>query len=261
MTVQQPVDFQLVGPVAVITLNRPDASNALNAEVRAALSVIVAELAAHRMARAVLLTGASEKTFVAGSDIKDMAMMSAADSVALSESILRLHERISDLPQPVICAVNGWCLGGGLVLALACDIRFASDNARFGFPEAKLGIMPGGGGVARMLRLVGGAATRHMTLTAEFVDAAGAQALGLVSSVTTRAELMPQAMALARESAALAPIALRQTKRTLRIAESADLMSGMRAEAEACAVCFAAQDKEEGMRAFTEKRPARFLAR
>ncbi len=258
---QQPVDFRMDGAVAVITLHRPEASNALNAEVRAALSAIVAELATHGTARAVVLTAAGEKTFVAGSDIKDMATMTAAESVVLSESILQLHERIADLPQPVICAINGWCLGGGLELALACDIRIAADHARFGFPEARLGIMPGGGGLPRMLRLVGGAATRHLLLTAEFIDAARAQALGLVSCVVPRADLMQEAMALAQQSAALAPLALQQIKRTLRIAESADLMSGLRAEAQACAVCFATQDKDEGMQAFIEKRPARFAAR
>ncbi|KPB22127.1 L-carnitine dehydratase/bile acid-inducible protein F [Pseudomonas amygdali pv. sesami] len=252
------VTLNIDGPVATITINRPDAANALSAEVREKLLTLVTELESNRSIRAVILTGAGSKVFAAGSDIRDMASMTGAESMALSESILHLNNRISALTQPVICAVNGWCLGGGLELALACDIRIASDSARFGFPEAKLGIMTGGGGIPRLIRVVGSGVARHMTLTGQFLSAQRAYEAGLITQVCAPDELMKEAKAMAMQIATLAPIALSQIKRTIAVVENTDVTSGMQAEAQACAVCFSTWDKKEGINAFLEKRLAAF---
>lgn len=255
------VTLDIDGPIALITLNRPDAANALSTSVRSELLAIVEDLASSQTIRAVVLTGSGQKVFAAGSDIQDMAAMTGAQSVELSESILRLNNRLAALPQPVVCAVNGWCLGGGLELALACDIRIASDTARFGFPEAKLGIMTGGGGLPRLVRVVGSAIARHMVLTGESMDAGRAYNVGLVTGVVPPGELVAQAKALGARIAALAPIALTQIKRTMAIVENVDLASGMHAEAQACAVCFSTRDKVEGMAAFIAKRSPEFESR
>jgi len=252
------VTLEIDGPVATITINRPDAANALSAEVREQLLAFVAELEASRSVRAVILTGDGQKVFAAGSDIRDMASMSGAQSMELSESILHLNNRLAALAQPVICAVNGWCLGGGLELALACDLRIASASARFGFPEAKLGIMTGGGGIPRLIRVVGSGIARHMTLTGEFLSAQRAYEVGLITRVCAPDELMTDAKALAMQIATLAPVALSQIKRTIAVVENTDVTSGMQAEAQACAVCFSTHDKKEGMEAFIAKRPAAF---
>lgn len=252
------VTLEVDGPVATITINRPDSANALSAEVREQLLAIVSELESNRSIRAVILTGAGLKVFAAGSDIRDMAPMTAAQSMALSESILHLNNRLSTLAQPVICAVNGWCLGGGLELALACDVRIASDSARFGFPEAKLGIITGGGGLPRLVRVVGSGIARQMTLTGQFLNARRALEVGLITQVCAPNELMKDAKALATQIATLAPIALSQIKRAIAVVENTDMASGMQAEAQACAVCFSTWDKKEGMEAFIAKRPAVF---
>ncbi|WP_439899217.1 CoA transferase [Pseudomonas gingeri] len=252
------VIMDIDGPVATLTINRPDAANALSAEVREQLLAFVTVLESNRSVRVVILTGAGSRTFAAGSDIRDMAPMTAAQSMALSESILHLNNRLSALAQPVICAVNGWCLGGGLELALACDLRIASETARFGFPEAKLGIMTGGGGLPRLVRVVGSGVARHMTLTGQFLNAQRAFEIGLVTQLCAPDELMQDAKALATQIAALAPIALAQIKRTIATVENTDMSSGMQAEAQACAVCFSTHDKQEGMEAFIAKRPAAF---
>src|SRR5271165_2978013 len=175
------VDFLIEDAIATITINRPDAANALNFAAREALSSCIDRIEADGTIRAVILTAAGSRVFVAGSDIRDMIEMSPAQSVALSESIVRLNQRISALPRPVICVINGWCLGGGLELALACDIRIAAQDARFGFPEAKLGVMTGAGGAARLVRTVGSGMARHMMLSGEFVEAQRAYEIGLVT--------------------------------------------------------------------------------
>lgn len=252
------VTLEIDGTIALITINRPDAANALSAGVRSELQSIVEDLASNRTVRVVVLTGAGQKAFAAGSDIQDMATMTATQSIELSESIFRLNDALAALPQPVICAVNGWCLGGGLELALACDIRIASETAKFGFPEAKLGIMTGGGGLPRLVRVVGSAIARHMVLTSETLDAERAYSVGLVTKVCPPNELIPAAKALGARIAALAPIALMQIKRTMAIVENVDLAAGMDAEAQACAVCFSTRDKIEGMSAFLEKRAPEF---
>lgn len=185
------VQSKVAGPVAILTLNRPEAHNALNFEVRAALGKAIDRIEGDPSIRAVILTGAGHKAFAAGSDIKDMAEMTPIDSIALSEAIIGLNERIAKLRQPVICAVNGVCLGGGLELALACDIRICAETARFGFPEARLGLMTGAGGCARLVQTVGSGTARHMMLTAEIIDARRAYEIGLVTMVIAGNDLHP----------------------------------------------------------------------
>lgn len=250
--------LEIDGPLAIVTINRMDAANALNFEVRQQLSSVLEKVEKTPSIRALILTAAGEKVFAAGSDIKDMIDMSSSDSVALSKSILELNNRLASLPKPVICAVNGWCLGGGLELALACDIRLAAEHARFGFPEAKLGIMTGAGGVPRLLRIVGGGVARHLLLTGDFLDARRAYDVGIVTKVVPSIDLLSEAKAIGLRIAALGPIALAQIKSTISIAESENLAEGVEAETQACAACFATSDKKEGMTAFLEKRTPEF---
>ncbi|MGE3871332.1 MAG: enoyl-CoA hydratase/isomerase family protein [Parvibaculaceae bacterium] len=252
------VQTNVAGPVAIVTLNRPQAHNALNFDVRAAMSDAIERVESDNTIRAVILTGAGQKAFAAGSDIKDMVDMTAVESIALSEAIIGLNERIAKLRQPVICAINGVCLGGGLELALACDIRLCAENARFGFPEAKLGLMTGAGGCGRLVQAVGNGIARHMMLTAEIIDARRAYEIGLVTMVVEGGELLSKATGLAEKMATYAPVALAQIKRTLSAAEAGIMTDARDAEIQACAVCFGTQDKVEGMRAFIEKRPPAF---
>jgi enoyl-CoA hydratase/carnithine racemase len=247
-------------PIAIITINRKDAANALSAEVRQQLFSALEIVRNTPSVRVLILTAAGEKVFAAGSDIKDMVDMNGQESIALSESILRLNNQFASLDIPVICAINGWCLGGGLELALACDIRIAADHARFGFPEPRLGIMPGAGGVPRLLRTVGGGVARYMLLTGEILDARRAYDTGLVTSVVAMPELLNEARAMGLRIAALGPTALAQIKHTVSVAESADLAGGIEAETQACAVCFASPEKREGMTAFIAKRKPDFAA-
>ncbi|MFM0741775.1 enoyl-CoA hydratase-related protein [Paraburkholderia xenovorans] len=252
------VRLELDGPVATVTINRPEASNALNDDVRRGLFQALDTVEQTDSIRAVIVTAAGEKVFAAGSDIKDMVHMNGQESVALSESALQLNNRVAFLRKPVLCAVNGWCLGGGLELALACDIRVAAEHARFGFPEAKLGIMPGTGGVPRLLRTVAGGVARHMLLTGEFLSAQRAYEVGLVTCVVPIDRLLAETRAMASRVAALGPVALERIKHTISVAESATLSEGIRSETDACALCFDTLDKVEGMTAFIEKRPAQF---
>ncbi|AJW99597.1 enoyl-CoA hydratase-related protein [Burkholderia gladioli pv. gladioli] len=255
------VYLDLEGAVATVTIDRPQAANALNGEVRTLLDRALDAVEENPSIRAMVLTAAGEKIFVAGSDIRDMLPMSASDSVALSESALLLNNRLASFSKPVVCAVNGWCLGGGLEIALACDIRVAAEHARFGFPEAKLGIMPGTGGVPRLLRTIGGGAARHMLLTAEFVSAQRACEIGLVTRVVPAKSLLAEAKVIAGRVALLGPVALERIKHTIRVAESTSLFEGIQAETLACADCFDTDDKVEGMTAFIDKRAARFTGR
>lgn len=252
--------LDIEAPLAVITINRQDAANALSSEVRQQLAAALEAVENNSSVRALILTAAGEKVFAAGSDIRDMIDMSSRDSVELSESILRLNNRFASLRVPVICAINGWCLGGGLELALACDIRVAADQARFGFPEAKLGIMTGAGGIPRLLRVVGGGVARNMALTGEILDAQRAYDVGLVTKVVPMSDLLSEARSMGLRIAALGPTALTQIKHTLLVAESVNLDAGIAAETEACAVCFGSLEKREGMTAFLEKRKPDFSA-
>ena len=248
----------IIGPecedgVARIVINRPDHMNALNDETRRGLEDAVEAVICGGEAGALIITGAGDKAFVAGSDVDELIGLDPPASEALSLNIMDFHERLRRMPVVTIAAVNGWCLGGGLELALACDIRIASENARFGLPEITLGIMPGGGGTARLARIVGAGLARSLCLSGEIIDAERAHNLGLVSAVVPAADLDAEAQALGHKIAGYSTHAVSQLKSTLDMAEHCDLLTAQQAEAKACALCFGTAAQKSAMEAFLEQ--------
>ena len=250
-----------IGAVERLTINRPEALNALNAAVLAALKASFERIAGDESVRAVILTGAGEKAFVAGADIKEMANIGPREAEALARSAKTVHDAIARCPKPIIVAINGFALGGGFELALVCDIRIAADNARFGLPEVKLAVLPGGGGTSRLSLIVGPAIARALCLTGDMISAERAFQLGIVTELASPEALDDVVLKKAEALAALSPIALAQIKSVLDITANADLESALAAEAKAFALCFAAGNQKEGMAAFIEKRAARFTGR
>ncbi len=246
-----------LGAVARITLNRPEVLNALNPALVTALARLLAEAAEDPAVRVILLVGAG-RAFAAGADIGDFTGASPADALGLARRAGRLNDAVAACPKPVLAAVQGHCLGAGFELALACDLRLAAEDARFGLPEIRLGILPGGGGTVRLTRLAGGAVARQMVLTGAPIPAARALELGLVAAVHPCALLAEAAMAQAQALANLAPFALSQAKTALAIATDADTATALEAEMQAFALCFSTGDQKEGARAFLEKRAPRF---
>ena len=239
--------------VAVITINRPDKLNALNRQVHIDGVAALDELRRDDEVRVVVITGAGEKAFIAGADISEFA-----DQTPVSQRN-SFHERtlfntIDTFPKPTIAMVNGFCLGGGCELALACDIRVCSETARFSQPEINLGIMPGGGGTQRLTRLVGEGRSMEMILTGDMIDAATAERFGLVNHVYPAAELEAKTLELAGKIAEKAPIALQLCKEAVKFASRSNLDEGLRREVDLFAICFSTEDKQEGVAAFLEKR-------
>jgi enoyl-CoA hydratase len=245
--------------VTTLTIDRPKALNALDPNLVEALGRALDAVPAET--RAVVLTGAGEKAFVAGADIKAMAAFSAEDARAFSEKLHGVGRRLERLDVPVIAAVNGFCLGGGCELMLACDFAIAADNARFGQPEVGLGVIPGFGGTTRLGRRIGDARARQMIFTGETIDAAEALRVGLVTELHPLADLMDRARALAAKIAKNAPLAVAHAKRSARVGEETDLSTANAFETSAFALCFATEDQAEGMKAFMEKRPAAWKGR
>lgn len=243
------------GSALVITIDRPKALNALNAAVIAGIDAAIAAAEADPTLRAVILTGAGEKAFVAGADIAAMAAMSPAEAEAFAARGQALGDRIARLPIPVIAAVGGFALGGGCEIAMACDIVIAGANARFGQPEVNLGVIPGFGGTQRLVRRVGLAKALDLCLTGRTVDASEAVAMGLASRKVD-GDVLEAALGVAAEIAKKGPGAVRLCKRVLHENADADLSTGLAAERSAFALCFATADQREGMAAFVEKRPA-----
>lgn len=246
--------------VAIVTINRPDKRNALNAAVRRALLEALDSLAEDREVRVVILTGAGDKAFVAGADIGEFAERTAIDQYEVMRG-RSIHEAVERFAKPVIAAINGYCLGGGLELAMACDFRIASSRALFGQPEINLGIIPGGGGTQRLPRLVGLGAAMRMVLSGEPIDATEARRIGLVEEVVDPEELMPRVLLIAERIASKSPVALAAAKEATRAALHTPLAEGLRVERGLYLVAFASDDKREGVGAFLEKRPAQFTGR
>jgi enoyl-CoA hydratase len=238
--------------VALLTIDRPP-MNALDTATLGDLGAAAAALAADAGVRAVVITGAG-RAFSAGADITAMAAMSPADGHGYARLGHATMAAVESLEVPVVAAVNGVALGGGLELALACDLLVASERARLGQPEINLGLIPGFGGTQRLGRRVGQSRARELIYTGRVVDAAEAERLGLVARVVPPERVVEEAMALAAELAAKAPLALRQAKRATAVAADAALDSGCRYEVEAFATTFASEDRVEGLRAFLEKR-------
>ena len=243
--------------VAVLTINRPDKLNALNKQVHTEGVAALDELKRDDSIRVLVITGAGEKSFIAGADISEFAGQTPVTQRNL------FHEKtffnsIDSFPKPTIAMVNGFCLGGGNELALACDLRVCSENAKFSQPEINLGIMPGGGGTQRLTRLIGEGRAMEIMLTGDMIDAETALKFGLVNYVYSSAELEAKTMELAEKIATKAPIALQLCKEAVKFASRSNLDEGLRREVDLFAICFSTEDKQEGVSAFLEKRKPNF---
>ncbi|MGH2616632.1 MAG: enoyl-CoA hydratase-related protein, partial [Thermomicrobiales bacterium] len=252
------VDVEVADSIAVITMNRPEALNAFNSEQIDLLGTAIRAIATDRTVRAVILTGAGDRAFAAGADIKEMAGLSPADGLAFGRKGQALASALELLPQPVIAAVNGYAFGGGCELAIACDIRLASENARFAQPEVGLGIPPGWGGTQRLPRLIGPGFAAEMIYTGRHVHAAEALRIGLVNAVHPLDQLLRAARGMAAQIAKNSPAAVRAAKRLISLAVTGDQGAGLAAEAASFGAAFATTDQRDGMSAFVEKRPASF---
>ena len=247
------VKYEQKDQVAVLTIDRPEALNALNTQVLCDLDEAIAKVEQADDVRVVILTGAG-RSFVAGADIGEMKGFSAIDGKKFGVHGGSIFLRLENLSKPVIAAVNGFALGGGCELAMACDIRLASEKAKFGQPETGLGITPGFGGTQRLPRIVGVSKAMELILTAKTIGAEEAKAIGLVSEVSPAEELMDKAMELAQAICANAPIAVAESKRCIRMGMQTDISTGAAFEAEAFGVTCGTEDKNEGMGSFLEKR-------
>ena len=253
-----PIDLDRADGVATLTLNRPEALNAFNTEQLRLLEQMLAEVAADPAIRAVVLTGAGDRAFAAGADIREMAALSPEGGLAFGRLGHAVTRAVEALPQPVVAAVNGFALGGGCELAIACDIRIASENAVFAQPEVSLGIPPGWGGSQRLPRLVGPGMAAEMILTGRRVAAAEALRIGLVNRVVPLPDLMPAAAELAATIAANGPVAVRAAKRLMALAFDGDPVVGLETECAVFGSVFGTPEQREGMGAFVEKRKPSF---
>lgn len=240
--------------LAIVTINRPESLNALNTRVVRELAMAFEHLSGAHDVGAIILTGAGDKAFVAGADIKEMATKSGLEMEAFSEAGRRLGDLMVSCPKPIIAAINGYALGGGCELALACDIRIASDRAKIGQAEINIGIVPGFGGSQRLPRLIGPGRAAEMIFTGEAIDAATAERIGLVNHVVPHERLLAEVRALAEKMIAKSPVALAWAKACVRAAQEMPLAQGLSYETAAFGVVGATQDKTEGMSAFLEKR-------
>ena len=253
--------FENQDGVGIITLNRPKALNALDQATLEELNQIADRLAQDTSVKVIIITGSGEKAFVGGADIPQMQPMSAMESRNFAKFGQGVFNKIENLPQPVIAAINGYALGGGCELAMACDIRVASDKAKFGQPEVTLGITPGFAGTQRLPRLIGKGRAKELLYTGDIIDANEAYRLGLVNKVVPAEELMPAVTALAQKILSRAPVAVQLCKAAVNEGLDTDLETGTAYEAEVFGLCFATADQKEGMGAFVEKRKAQFIGK
>ncbi len=253
MSKYETITIEKRGAVAILTINRPDKLNALNMKVHEEGVAALDALKSDDSVRVVVLTGSGEKAFIAGADISEFV---EATPVAQRDLF---HERtlfntIDSFPKPVVAMINGFCLGGGNELALACDIRIGSEKARFSQPEINLGIMPGGGGTQRLARLIGEGRAMELCLLGDMIDAETAHRYGLLNHVFPIDQLEEETMKIAEKIAEKAPIALQLTKEAVKFASRSNLDEGLRREVDLFAICFSTEDKKEGVAAFLEKR-------
>jgi enoyl-CoA hydratase/carnithine racemase len=244
--------------VAVLTVNRPDKLNALNDETMAELDAAFAALGADPEVRGVILTGAGEKAFVAGADISELATQSPVDGQERSRRGQEILDRIENLDKPVVAAVNGFALGGGCELAMACHVRVAAEGARLGTPEVRLGLMCGYAGTQRLPRLVGKGRALEMLLTGEPIDAQEAHRIGLVNRVVPKDRLLAESEALLRKMLGNGPLSLRFTMRAVRAGLEMPFPEAQYLEATLFGLICTTEDMKEGTRAFLEKRAAKF---
>jgi enoyl-CoA hydratase len=244
--------------IGILTINRPDKLNAISNELTSELRSLLCELEKDEKLRVLIITGAGDKAFVAGADIKELVDRDAKIGRRVSRERQEVFSRVENLPVPVIAAVNGYALGGGLELALACNIRICSEKAQFGAPEVKLGIIPGDGGTQRLPRLIGLGRAMEMILTGDFIDAQEAHRIGLVNSVFSPDDLMDKTMELAQKIASRPPLAIRYAKEAVNRSQEGDAASGFSLESYLHALTCTTEDKKEGVAAFLEKRKGKF---
>jgi len=261
MNASETVLVDVGGGVAHVTLNRPAAANSLSRELVTALGEAFARISADDAVRVVVLTGTGERAFCAGADLKERRAMSLDETRAFLRHLNAVVDAVAACPCPVVAAINGAALGGGLELALACDVRVAADVAEVGLPEVRLGIIPGAGGTQRLPRVVGAAAAKELILAGRRISAERAQALGLVSQVLPPEELAAAADRLAAEIAAAGPLAVRQAKRAVDEGLGRPLAEGLGVERACYEVVLASDDRNEGLAAFAEKRPPAYKGR
>lgn len=248
------------GSVAVLTINRPEKLNALGHKVHAEGVAALEELRKDEEVRVLVITGAGEKAFIAGADISEFAGQTPVSQRGHFQE-KTLFNSLDNFPKPVIAMINGFCLGGGCEVALACDLRVAGEKARFGQPEINLGIIPGGGGTQRLTRLIGEGKSMELILTGDMIDAQTALNLGLVNYAYSADDLEAKTMELANKIAEKSPIALQMAKEAVKLASKSNLDEGLRREVDLFAICFSSQDKEEGVAAFLEKRKPVFTGK
>lgn len=248
---------EVANGVATVTINRPDKLNALNAPVRQEFIATLGRLDANPDVRVGIVTGAGEKAFVAGADVAEFEHRTALDQFTVSRCAT-VFSATAAFRKPLIAAINGFCLGGGCELALACDIRIASSTARLGQPEVNLALIPGGGGTQRLARLVGVGQAFKLIYSGDMIRAEEAMRIGLVEEVVAPDQLMPRARELAASIASKSPVALQLIKEAIQASLEMPLAEGLRLETALLSVAFASEDKREGVRAFLEKRPPAF---
>lgn len=253
LIVERPADG-----VALLRLNRPEVRNALNRALRLRLGETVAVLSEDPETRAIVLTG-NEEAFAAGADLKEMAGLGTVDQIRRATH--RLWQPLRDCPKPLVAAIRGYALGGGLELALLCDIIIAGDGARLGLPEVRVGVMPGAGGTQRLTRAVGKYQAMRMALTGEWIGSDEALRMGLVSEVVADAETLPRALALAERIAALPPVAVAQIKEAILAGMDASLDTALALKRKSFQILFSTEDQKEGVNAFIEKRKPSFKGR
>lgn len=253
----QTLSTQLEDNILVITINRPDKMNALNKTVMDELALVVDEVYGNKDIKSAVLTGTGEKAFVAGADIAEFLTLSPEQGVALAKKGHTIFQRIEQSPKPFIAAVNGFALGGGCELAMACHFRIASENAKFGQPEVNLGLIPGYGGTQRLTQLVGKGKAIELMMTGDMLSAADALSWGLVNHVVPLADLLPFAKSLLKKVHTKAPLAIARVVKCANAALDKD-MDGFETEIAEFAACFATKDMQEGAEAFIQKRQARF---
>ena len=245
--------------IATLTIDRPEVKNALNLETVNEVRALLAKVAADESAGVLIITGAGESAFVSGADINDIRGRGRDDGLAAINS--SLFAEIERFPRPTIAAINGYALGGGCELALACDIRIASDTAKFGQPELGLGIIPGAGATQRLPRIIGMGRAKHLILTGEIIDAKQALEIGLVTAIAPPGQLQVRARELAKKILRQGPLAARLAKVALNASAGVDMDSGLLIETLAQALCYNSEDKMEGTTAFLEKRKPKFTGK
>lgn len=250
------VMLEVADQIATVTINRPKSLNALNTETLTELNQCFSELEKRKDVRVVILTGAGSKSFVAGADISEMVNATPAEGRAMSLLALETFNKLENMPQVTIAAVNGYALGGGCEICMSCDIRIAAENAVFGQPECGLGIIPGFGGTQRLARLIGKGRAKELIFTCDRIDAQEAYRIGLANKVVPAEELMDACRKMASKILSKASYAVSIAKSVINAGMDMDLTNGLKLEADAFAVTFATHDKQEGMTAFLEKRPA-----